>query len=90
VVQWLRICLPRQGHEFDPWSRKIPHATRHQNLWATITEPPLKSLCSATREATEMRRLHTTSRESPQLSTTREKPLHRNKNPAEPQINKTF
>ena len=21
VVQWLRICLQRRGHGFDPWSR---------------------------------------------------------------------
>ena len=26
VVQWLRICLPMQGHGFEPWSGKIPHA----------------------------------------------------------------
>ena len=25
VVQWLRICLPMQGHRFNPWSGKIPH-----------------------------------------------------------------
>ena len=28
VVQWIRILLPAQGHGFDPWSRKIPHATK--------------------------------------------------------------
>ena len=26
VAQWLRICLPMQGHGFEPWSGKIPHA----------------------------------------------------------------
>ena len=26
VVHWLRIHLPRQGTQFDPWSGKIPHA----------------------------------------------------------------
>ena len=26
VAQWLRIRLPMQGHGFEPWSRKIPHA----------------------------------------------------------------
>ena len=38
VVQWLRIHLLMQGHKFDPWSRKIPHATEqqspHHNYWA--------------------------------------------------------
>ena len=27
MVQWLRSCLPVQGHGFNPWSRKIPHGT---------------------------------------------------------------
>ena len=26
VAQWLRICLPMQGHGFGPWSGRIPHA----------------------------------------------------------------
>ena len=26
VAQWLRICLPMQGHGFEPWSGKIPYA----------------------------------------------------------------
>ena len=26
VVEWIRICLPMQGHGFDPWSGKIPRA----------------------------------------------------------------
>lgn len=27
VVQWLRVCLPKQGHRFDPWCGRIPGAT---------------------------------------------------------------
>ena len=26
VAWWLRICLLMQGHGFEPWSGKIPHA----------------------------------------------------------------
>ena len=26
VAQWLRICRPLQGHGFEPWFGKIPHA----------------------------------------------------------------
>ena len=26
VAQWLKICLPMQGHGFEPWSGKIPYA----------------------------------------------------------------
>ena len=39
VDQWLRILLPMQGHEFDPWSRKIPHATRQLSPWASAAGP---------------------------------------------------
>ena len=38
VAQWLRICLPVQGHGFDPWSRKIPHAAEQLSPCATTTE----------------------------------------------------
>ena len=41
VVQWLRIRLPMQGHGFDPWSGKIPHATEQLSPGATTTEPAL-------------------------------------------------
>ena len=27
VAQWLRIHLPMQGTQFEPWSGKIPRAT---------------------------------------------------------------
>ena len=39
VAQWLRICLPMQGHGFEPWSGKIPHAVEQLGPWATTTEP---------------------------------------------------
>ena len=52
---------------FHPCSRKIPHATGHLNPCATSTEAHMsKSLRSATREATAMSSLHTTTREQPQ------------------------
>ena len=41
VAQWLRICLPMQGHRFEPWSGRIPHATEQLSLCATTTEPAL-------------------------------------------------
>ena len=41
VVQWLRIHLPMQGHGFEPWSGKIPHATEQLSLCTTITESVL-------------------------------------------------
>ena len=41
MAQWLGIRLPMQGHGFEPWSRKIPHAAEQLSLCATITEPEL-------------------------------------------------
>ena len=41
VAQWLRIHLPMQGHGFDSWSGKIPHATEKLSLCTTTTEPAL-------------------------------------------------
>ena len=46
VVQWLRICLPMQGREFDPWSGKIPHASGQLNLCAATTEPVYSRSCA--------------------------------------------
>ena len=39
VSQWLRIHLRIQGHRFDPWSGKIPHAAE-QLSWCTTTTKP--------------------------------------------------
>ena len=49
-----------RGHEFEPWSGRIPHAVEHLSPWATTTEPSCHNHqglqawgpCSATREAT--------------------------------------
>ena len=41
VAQWLRICYQCRGHGFEPWSRKIPHATEQLSPCATTTEPAL-------------------------------------------------
>ena len=41
VALWLRICLPVQGTQVDPWSGKIPHAAEQLSLCATTTEPTL-------------------------------------------------
>ena len=43
VVQWLRICLPMQGHGFEPWSGKIPHAAEQLSPCATTTEPTCRN-----------------------------------------------
>ena len=72
-----------------PCSGKIPHTLEPLSLCATTIEPVLQrqraattealvpwSPCSATREATAVRSLHTTTREQPLLTATREKPAH--------------
>ena len=45
VAQWLRIHLPVQGHGFQPWSGKIPHAAEQGSRG-----PCLLSLHSRARE----------------------------------------
>ena len=40
-----------RGHEFDPWSRKVPHAAEQLSLCATTIQPVLWSLGAATTEA---------------------------------------
>ena len=45
--------------------KKIPHAVGQLSLCTTATEPLLKSLCSATREATRIKSLQTTVKSSP-------------------------
>ena len=41
VSQWIGICLPIQGHRFNPWSRKIPHAMEQLSPRTTTAEPVL-------------------------------------------------
>ena len=73
VAQLLRICLPMQGHGFEPWSGKIPHAAEQLSPCATTTEPACRnywssrtqSPCSATREATARRSQRTATKGSP-------------------------
>ena len=78
VTQWLRIHLPMQGTWV--WSLGLVwedsaccRATKliYHNYWAWA--------CSATREATTVRSLHTATREQPLLAATRESPEQPNK-----------
>ena len=54
-----KCALQCKGHQFDPWSRKIPHAKEQLSLlWATTTKPMSSnygSLHAATGAATEMK-----------------------------------
>ena len=64
------------SREFDPWARKIPHATGQLSLCATTTEAHvLLSPYSAIREVIAMRSPCTASREELRLATPREKPM---------------
>ena len=72
-------------HRFDLWSGKIPHAVKQPSSCAITTEPILSrpeaaatevcvpsSLCSAAREVTAVRRLHTAARQQTPPSATRQ------------------
>ena len=39
VAQWSKVCMPTQGHRFNPWSRKIPHAVEQLSPCTTTTDP---------------------------------------------------
>ena len=67
-VNWARIVVKGfpgspvvenpeyRGHRFEPWSRKMAHASEQVSLGATVTEArPRWSLSSAAREATAVR-----------------------------------
>ena len=73
VVQWLRIHLPMQGHRFDPWSGKIPHAVGQLKPVPTPEAQVTSSQRSATREATATRS-HVPQLEHPGPSTARDRP----------------
>ena len=44
-----------RGHRFEPWSRKIPHATEQLSPCATTTEPDEPQLLSPHATTTEAR-----------------------------------
>ena len=47
---WQRIHLAVQGHRFDSWSGRIPHALEQLSPCTTTIEPVLQSLGAATAE----------------------------------------
>ena len=64
AAQRQKLICQRRRHSFDPWSGKIPRAAEQLSPYAAATEAPRpRSLGSTAREATAMRRLHTTTRE---------------------------
>ena len=44
LAQGLRICLAMQGHGFNPWCRKIPHAVRRLSPCAA-TKTQCNQIC---------------------------------------------
>ena len=48
VVQWTGVCLPTQGHGFDPWSGKTTQAVEQLSPCTAAPEPVLQGLQAAT------------------------------------------
>ena len=46
---WKSACQCR-GHEFDPWSRKTPHAAEQLSLCTTTTDPTHPRACALQQE----------------------------------------
>ena len=61
---WESACQCR-GHEFKPWSGKIPHAAEQLGPWATTTEPARLDPVLQTREATIVRGPRTAMKSGP-------------------------
>ena len=74
VAQWLRICLPMQGHGFEPWSGKIPHAAEQLGPWATTTEPARLDPVLLNKRGHDSERPAHCDEEWPPLATTGESP----------------
>ena len=72
-MQWISIHVPMQGHRFDPWSGKIPHATEQLSPCAKNTDPVFQSLQAATTEPTRLEPVL-----SNKISHRNEKPTHQN------------
>ena len=62
MVQWIRICLPRQGTQVQSVVQEDPHASGQLSPGELLKPEHLEPLLE-TREATEMRSPHTTTTE---------------------------
>ena len=82
---WASTCQCK-GHKFNPWSRRIPHATGHLSPCTTTTWPELANWCSATREATAMR-AHAPQLENSPNSPQLEKAQGSNQDPVQWKVN---
>ena len=70
---WESACQCR-GHEFEPWSGKIPHAAEQLGPWATITEPAHLEPVLHNKRGRDSERPAHRDEEWPPLATTRESP----------------
>ena len=74
-------ALRCKGHQFHPWSRKIPHAEEQLSPCATTAEP---AFCNKRSPCNEKPTRHT--RQQPSAHHKQGKPSSRNKGPAQPKI----
>lgn len=85
VLQWLGICLPVQGTQFDPWSERVPHAVGQLGLEPHLRGPRacLDPTCSAG-EATAEREACAPRLEQPPVLCTQRKSAGSGKDPVQP------
>ena len=65
VAQWFKIHLPMQGHRFDPWPGKIPHAMQQLSPWATTTKALVPRARAPQQEKPPQWEAHAPQRSSP-------------------------
>ena len=89
LVQWLRIHLPTQRHEFNPWSGKNPHASEQLSPGATTAEVRMPRACAPQQEKPPQWEACAPQPEgSHPRSLQLEKAHGSNEHPAQPKLNK--
>ena len=81
VVQWLRIHLAMQG--FDSWSRKVPRAVGQLSVFHSYWSRAPRT-CAQQPEKPLQWEAHTPQQRGAPAHHNQRKPVHRNKDPAQP------
>ena len=79
------------GHGFEPWSRKIPHATEQLSACATTTEahvPRAGALQQAQQEKPPQWEVRAPQQRVAPTRRNQRKPARSNEDPTQPKINK--
>ena len=80
-------CQGRE-HRFEPWSRKIPHATEQLSACTTATEARVPRVLAAQQEKPPQWEAHAPQPRVVPARSNQRKPVHSNEDPMQPKIKK--